>query len=344
MENNHIFTPKIAIRFLSFLVDAFLFFIFAFVLTFFVFNNVFSPVEDNKFLQETLVYSNLYVANENNIYGQLNNGTSQDYKDIVESYYLTVDDRSNKENDKVNYFESDFYKEHGGIRKPLTIEEYNNRILYAGEEDSYFEFRVIDGTIDKTEIAVIKPKYLKENYESQNLEYVLDEYKGDFLSFYTSAYKNCFTDLYNDDFYVSARDNINKLSQYNLGLSCLIPAAIIYGLIPLLNYEHKTVGRAIFKLGLCNLDGYRVKTFQVALRIIPSIILSILPFFIGDLLILLSITFGYILISACSTIIVSDNVSIVDFISMSRVVDLKSSKIFKNYDDLKEKEDLLYGD
>ena len=124
----------------------------------------------------------------------------------------------------------------------------------------------------------------------------------------------------------------------------MIPAAIIYGIIPLLNYEHKTVGRAIFRLGLCNLDGYRVKTFQVALRIIPSIILSILPFFIGDLLILLSITFGYILISACSTIIVSDNVSIVDFISMSRVVDLKSSKIFKNYDDLKEKEDLLYGD
>ena len=110
MENNHIFTPKIAIRFLSFLVDAFLFFIFAFVLTFFVFNNVFSPVEENKLLQETLVYSNLYVTNENNIYGQLNNGTSQDYKDIVESYYLTVDDRSNKENDKVNYFESDFYK------------------------------------------------------------------------------------------------------------------------------------------------------------------------------------------------------------------------------------------
>lgn len=87
MENKHIFAPKLYIRFFSFLVDALLFFILTFILTFFVFNNVFSPAEYNKLLQETLVYSNLYVLNDNNVYSQLNNGTIEEYKDIVESYY-----------------------------------------------------------------------------------------------------------------------------------------------------------------------------------------------------------------------------------------------------------------
>lgn len=344
MENKHIFAPKLYIRFFSFLVDALLFFILTFILTFFVFNNVFSPTEYNKLLQETLVYSNLYVLNDNNVYSQLNNGTVEEYKDIVESYYLTFEDRSNDENDKVNYFESDFYKEHGGIRNPLTIEEYNEKILMAGEEESYFEYDVENGVIDKTKLAVIKPTYLKENYEEQTLEFVSDDYKGAFISFYTSQYKNCFTDLYNDQFYVDARNEINRLSQNNLGLSCLIPSVLIYFIIPFFNVGNKSIGRTIFRLGLCSMDGFKIKNYQVAIRALPSLILSILPFFIGDLMILLSICFGYILISACSTIIVSDNVSVVDFISMTRVVDLKTSKIFRNSDDLKEKEDLIYGD
>lgn len=344
MENKHIFTPKILIRFSSFLVDALLFFLLAFVLTNFAFNNVFQTGEYNKLIQETLVYSNLYVLNNDKIYTQLRNGSTKEYKDIVESYYLTFEDRSNKENDKVNYFESSFYKEHEGVRKPLSIEEYNKNILLAGDEDSYFEYQVIDGTIDKTLLAVIKPEYLKEEYENQTLEYLHDDYKGLFLSFYTSAYKNCFTDLYNDSFYVDARNSINRMSQNNLGLSCLLPSLLIYFIIPFFTNQNQTIGRAIFKLGLCNMEGYKIKTYQVLIRAIPSLILSILPFFIGDLLILLSVVCGYILISACSAIIVSDNVSIVDFISMTRVVDLKSSKIFKNSNDLKEKEDLLYGD
>ena len=344
MENKHIFTPKLYIRFSSYLVDTLLFFVVAFVLTFFVFNNVFATTEYNKLMQETLVRSNLYVTNNSNAYVQLTNGTTEQYKDMVEGYYLTFEDRSNKENDKVNYFESDFYKEHDGRRKPLTIEEYNQNILMAGEEDSYFEFQVIDGAIDKTKLAVIKPKYLISNYESQTLTYLHDDYKGSLMSFYTNAYKNCFTDLYNDDFYSNARDSMNRMAQYNLGLSCLIPAIIIYFVIPFFNSENKTIGRLIFKLGLSNLDGYKIKSYQVLIRALPSLILSILPFFIGDLIVLLSISFGYILISACSAIIVSDNVSIVDFISMTRVVDLKSSKIFKNSEDLKEKEEILYGD
>ena len=344
MENTHIFTPKVLIRFSSYLVDALLFFVVAFVLSCFVFNNVFSTTEYNKLLQETLVQSNLYVTNENNIYVQLTNGTTEEYKDIVESYYLTFEDRSNKENNKVNYFESDFYKEHNGTRKPLSIEVYNQNILMAGEEDSYFEFQVVEGTIDKSLLAVIKPKYLKEDYEAQTLEFVHDDYKGSFMSFYTATYKNCFTDLYKDDFYRETREIINRLAQNNLGLSCIIPAVVIYLTIPFFNVENKTIGRLVFKLGLCNTDGYKIKSYQVLIRAIPSLVLSIFPFFIGDLLILLSISFGYILISACSAIIVSDNVSIVDFISMTRVVDLKSSKIFKNSEDLREKENILYGD
>lgn len=344
MINKHFFTPKLIIRFSSYLADIICFIVFAFILSNFVFSNIFSSSEQNKLLSQTLMESNLYIPNEQGVFTQLNNGTLKDYKNIVESYYLTYEDRSDSSNDKVNYFESEFYKVNGGTRKALSVKEYNQNILMAGSEDSYFEFDLVNNEIDMNVLAVVKPKYLVKDYQNQTIEFISEEYMPEIRSFYIQLYKNCFTDLYNDNFYKDTKDEVNLLAQYNLGLSCLLPSTLFYLIIPFLNSDHKTIGRAIFKLGVCNQDGFYAKPWQIALRALPSLILSCIPFFTTNLLVVLTISFGYLLVSACSCVIVENNISIVDFISLTRIFNFRTSTIFKDENDMKNTEETLYGD
>ena len=333
MLNRHINLPTLTTRTAAALVD-FVIFVGLFLLASFVlFDPIFTPSDDHSSFyyknlllkNETLVNSGLFVKNSDNYYTQLNNGSIDEYKEIIEKYYLTN-----------TYFDSEWYIENGGSRSPLTIEEYNSKILLIGNDDSLFEYATVDGTIDKSLIGVYdKSLYIDENKEKG----LSEDGKASLLNFYITTYKGCFSDLFNDKFYLDAYNNVNNAGTYQVVVSMVFASVIPYLIVPLLNKKHFTAGRAIFKIGISNHNGFEIKFYQLIIRGLPPIVLSLLPLLINDLFALMPIYGGYIFISIVTTIILKDKTSLPDLISFTRLVDLKSSSIYKDELDMVRNED-----
>lgn len=333
MLNRHINLPTLTTRMASALVD-FVIFVGLFLLsTYVLFDPIFTPTNDqssayykNLLLKnETLVNSSLYVLDENKYYNQLNNGTIEEYQEIIETYYLT---------DK--YFGSEWYIENGGVREALSIEEYNETILLINSDDTLFEYYSVDGEIDKTKIAVYdKSLYIDED-KSKGLS---DDGKAELLSFFVTTYKNCFSDLFNDKFYLEAYNFVNNRGTYQIVTSMAFSSIFPYLLIPLLNKKHYTIGRMIFKIGLCNVDGFEIKLYQIALRYLPPILLSLVPLIVYDAFVLFPIYGGYLFVTMVTTIILKERTSIPDLISFTRLVDLKTSSVYKDELEMVRNED-----
>lgn len=333
MLNRHINLPTLTTRVASALVDFVLFLALFFLSTYVLFDPIFTPSSDqnseyykNLLLKnETLVNSGLYVLDENKYYNQLNDGSIEEYQDIIENYYLT---------DK--YFGSEWYIENGGTRKSLTIEQYNSSILLIGTDDALFEYDSNDGEVDKTKIGVYDKSLYVDEDKSKGLS---EDGEAELLSFFITAYKNCFSDLFNDGFYLDAYNYVNNQGTYQIVTSMAFSSVFPYLLIPFLNKKHYTLGRLIFKIGLCNVDGFEVKLYQVALRYLPPILLSLIPLFFSDVFILFPIYGGYLFITMVTTIILKERTSITDLISFTRLVNLKTSSIYKDELEMVRNED-----
>lgn len=333
MLNRHINLPTLTTRVACALVDFVLFLALFLLSTYVLFDPIFTPTGDqnsayykNLLLKnETLVNSGLYVLDENKYYNQLNNGTIEEYKEIVENYYLT---------DK--YFGSEWYIDNGGTRIALSIEEFNSSILLIGTDDSLFEYDSNNGEIDKTKVGVYdKSLYIDED-KSKGLT---EDGEAELLNFFLTTYKGCFSDLFNDKFYLDAYNFVNNQGTYQIVTSLAFSSIFPYLLIPLLNKKHYTVGRLIFKIGLCNVDGFEIKLYQVVLRFLPPILLSLVPLIINDAFILFPIYGGYLFVTMVTTIILKERTSIPDLISFTRLVNLKTSSIYKDELEMVRNED-----
>lgn len=336
MLNNHTNPPTLMVRLASAVIDFAIFAILFFISTYVIFDPIFTPGNDksSKYYQEmmtqneALVYSGLFVKKDKN-YVQLNNGTIDEYRTIVENYYTT---------DK--YFGSEWYIAKGGERKPYTIEQYNSDILFIGQDETIFEYDLTNDKIDKTKIGVYKSSLYIDKDNTKGLS---EEGKEKIKTFYVNQYRICFSNLFEDDFYKNASKYVRDQGTYQIVCGLALSTTITYLLVPLINKKHYTLGRLCMRIGISNHHGFEPKTYQIAARFLPTLLLSLVPLITNDAFVIFPIWGGYLFLSMCTTIILAEKTSLPDLISFTRCIDLKTSTIYKDEYEMTRDEDELYN-
>ena len=119
---------------------------------------------------------------------------------------------------------------------------------------------------------------------------------------------------------VEEQEQILKNFVLRIMFSILIPAFLLYGIIPIFLREGKTIGRLIAKLTVINNNGKPIGWLKTLFRALASIVINIY---------LAIITLGIVpLISLIISILIKDNRSIVDLISGTKVIDGKIPYIY----------------
>lgn len=316
---------KLIRRFLSICIDFLLFSLVYYLIFSFCFNKILDGSTYENKAATSQYYAGLLVENDEGYYTLLNTSDYVKYEEIVEDYYLNG-----------KYFNSSWYKDNNGIRSAYTIEQYNDNILYLGTAYTYFEYDYdSEGKIDKTKKGV----YSKSLYIDEDKEKGLsDAGKANLLSFYSTHYKEIFTDLYNDSFYSNWKKEANFIGVEKIIYSFYISYILVYIIPPLTNKWGYSLGRFILKIGIIHKSGYMAKKWQFLIRNIPMLIIGIVPFIKDDLVILGSVVGVYFLLNWLITIMNRNNYSLLDYISLSRVIDIKESDPYLNFDEFDENE------
>ncbi len=322
MINKKVAYSKMSFRFLGVLIDFFLFGVLFFVLSSFVFRYTFDSQAEDNLIATAQVESGLLVKDKNGYYQQLHSSDYEDYKEVVETYYLT---------DK--YFGSEFYKENSGDRKPYTIKEYNTKILELGTDYTYFEYQYDENNnIDENKLGILK----EENYTENDRENgtLTIEAKNNLMVFYSRHYREIYSDLYKDNFYSIARESVINKGVYRIFCSAIIPYVLVFAIPPLTNKYGFTLGRFLTKVGLVSKDGIYQKRYFFLIRNIPTIILLCIILIEDNIFVLAPIYGAFFLFNWLATLMNRENASILDLISFSRVCNTKESTIYENLEEL----------
>jgi uncharacterized RDD family membrane protein YckC len=187
---------------------------------------------------------------------------------------------------------------------------FNTTILEVNAIDSLFE--LVNG--DLTLIAVPKAAVTS----------------ADITAFYTVAYDNALKDLAQYAPYRELAREINRYFIEILSIAFLISGILLYLIIPLLTKHSQTLGKLVLGLSVVSKEGYTLALWQKVIRFIILMATFVLAIYT---------VFGSILISYTFMIFTKNYRSIHDFVSFTKVVDDKQSKIFKSEANLLSYED-----
>ena len=187
---------------------------------------------------------------------------------------------------------------------------FNTTILEVNASDSLFE--LVNG--DLTLVAVPKAAVTS----------------ADITAFYTVAYDNALKDLAQYAPYRELAREINRYFIEILSIAFLISGILLYLIIPLLTKHSQTLGKLVLGLSVVTKEGYTLALWQKVIRFIILMATFVLAIYT---------VFGSILISYTFMIFTKNYRSIHDFVSFTKVVDDKQSKIFKTEANLLSYED-----
>jgi uncharacterized RDD family membrane protein YckC len=153
---------------------------------------------------------------------------------------------------------------------------------------------------------------------------------ADITAFYTVAYDNALKDLAQYAPYRELAREINRYFIEILSIAFLISGVLLYLLIPLLTKHSQTLGKLVLGLSVVTKEGYTLALWQKVIRFIMLMATFVLAIYT---------VFGSILISYTFMIFTKNYRSIHDFVSFTKVIDDKQSKIFKTEANLLSYED-----
>jgi uncharacterized RDD family membrane protein YckC len=150
---------------------------------------------------------------------------------------------------------------------------------------------------------------------------------------YSLKYEEAYYHLTSLSFYYDVSTKIN----FYMGLSAMIPiilaGAITYVIIPLFMKNGATIGKKIFKLGLANMQGFKMKKYQLLTRFIPYFLtcLCVLLITYQSIYICLIIVAVMFLSSFAVSMGSPKKCALHDYTGQTIVIDAKDSIIFENY-------------
>ena len=208
------------------------------------------------------------------------------------------------------------------------------RRLYAKVLDVLILFVLVflfDGMVSKslqskiTDIDEIKASYvinsdIYEDIQDEYQIYIYDtngnrEYNDDVTQEVKDAFLNDSRILALNDVLQKEQKQIILYFVLRIMFSIFVPAFILYGVIPLLLKDGKTIGRLAAKLIVINNNGTTIKWYKTLLRALASILINIY---------LAILTLGIIpLASLIVAIVIKENKSFVDLVARTKVIDGK---------------------
>lgn len=274
-------------------------------------------------------------------------GNYQLYLDVLSYYYLNYCTGENIEIPDgyvadVELLKAPNYKEEveGTNKLPkfyYNVEWFNENILLINDNSddeqstSYFKYATTDGVIDKSKIGV-RRDHRYSTKQNKVVEVTEGETAAVLDTYYRSTY---FNHLMKQKFYA---DPYNEVSLFT-GISWLIPAIIAtfisYAIIPFFMANKATIGKKIFKLGLCDFDGYECSKYVLFLRVVPAILTLALIFLlpVSSYYICFAIAVVMFMVSGGLAVASPKRSSLHDYCAKTLVIDAHASIIFKDESD-----------
>jgi uncharacterized RDD family membrane protein YckC len=153
---------------------------------------------------------------------------------------------------------------------------------------------------------------------------------ADITTYYTDAYNKALLDLAQYAPYRALAVEINRFFIEILSIAFLISGILFYLIIPLLTKYTQTLGKLILGLSVVTKEGYTLALWQKVVRFVAIMVTFVLAIYT---------VFGSILISYTFMIFTKNYRSLHDFVSFTKVVDDKQSKIFTSETNLLSYED-----
>ncbi len=154
-------------------------------------------------------------------------------------------------------------------------------------------------------------------------------------SFYAAAYSAAQIDLSGYTPYAELAALISKYSLEILIFSGLIAISIFYLAVPLILKNGQTLAKKMLNLGVTTNKGYKLKWWQTVVRFVA---------FAAEIVLSVYTILGAILISYTLMIFTKNNRSAHDFIAQTAVVNLKTSLLFANEEEVAAYENKLAAD
>lgn len=296
------------------------------------FRLILNPVADpyRNELEQEQINSHLRYKDENgNLQIIASDASFEEYRDTISYYYMNyltgvvevpgtgsrLANEPIKNDEGVEISKKDYY----------TVEWFNKSVLQIKstnpDEDanSLFTYVKVDGVYDKTKIGVPKdPTKVSSKDVNKHMQ-----------SAFLTAYIGSFNEL---SYVVDLTNKMSFVYSLEFVLSGLFAGFFTYVVAPLIFRQGRTVGKKLFKLALANYEGYEFHNYQLAMRLMPLVVV-LLSFLIpiwNDLFLIILIPSIVFLVSFALAMASPKKAALHDFTARTIVVDDKTSIIFEN--------------
>ena len=199
----------------------------------------------------------------------------------------------------------------------FTVKWFNETILAVeGDGRAYFEYEKVGEEDNKDVLAKIKTDALNENVNSYlQKQWVSANYQLNRLPSF-----------------MKINDEYGFYNSLEFVLSALIAISVTYIVFPIIFKNGVTVGKKVLGLGLASSDGYKMRNYQLGLRIIPpAVILLTLLIPMWNSLLTVMIVGSVVLLASFTFVMASPKrCALHDFVARTIVVDLRTSNLFDN--------------
>lgn len=265
MDSNRIQILSYPRRLLAFLIDGSVFAALFCLLYFLAFEVPFGTKAESELRMGAFLSAGLYVEEEGG-YVLAGGESYESYMEIAKGYYVGTPE-------KESYFDTAFYLDHGGTRKPYTVDEFNREILRAeGEDDS--SFFTLEG-VEEGEYARLKDSLFEGDELSK-------EASSGLLAYFQEAVTAIFEDLYEDSFYAAAVEGAKVKTLWRQSLSYYLAYAVPSILLPLALGSGRSLGRLAVGALLLAPNGAYQSRFYALPRSLPALAVGLSLVFSAD--------------------------------------------------------------
>lgn len=284
------------------------------------------------------VNSHLKIRQEDELTKIIDSNNPDDYENALEGFYLRYltgeilenEAKAPNYNEKINIDNKEYLP-----KEYYSIEFFNKEVLGIVQDNpdgsqstSYFTYQKDDeGNFLKDKVGVKRT----QRY-NPDLGKLVDLTDTDFLVYYKQVYVKAYNVLVTQNFYQNVANTYYFYYTLGFVLSVIAGGLICYIIIPLFIKNGQTIGKKIFKLGLANSDGYKFSNYQLILRFIPVLFVSLallIPIW-SSLFFVFAFVITILLASFAFMMASPKKGALHDFIARTIVIDKESSIIFEN--------------
>lgn len=212
-------------------------------------------------------------------------------ENIEEGLSASLDKDEKVVEDGITYTSKEYY----------TVAYFNEKILglpKTGEtnESRYFIYKEEAGVIDYTQIGIVNPDYIETVNTGDGFVKRLKNDSG-LLKFINDFYQESVNVFFNQKTIKSSQETMNRYNIMIMLVATMPTLAVFYFLLPLLSPFGQTLGKRFLSLAVVDDRGYLIKKWQILLRNIPILGVTIFVCLINNLYFQLIVPLFFLLIS-----------------------------------------------